>query len=161
MKRLFGFIGMAALTMMVLSAVPACDDDDDDNPAAPTTGSITGTVDFRGTWPTTGQVQVSVFQTYPPSGPPDAFTDPISPTTSYNYRFDGLDPANYAAVVVGWLDPNLPPGQEKILGYYWADTDSVAVDGSGNPQVLPLSVDVEAGETDSHIDMAADLDVAP
>ena len=160
MKRLFGLISLAALLMFALSSVPACDDDDD-NTVLPTTGSIAGTVDFRGTWPSTGQVQVSVFQTYPPSGPPDAFTDPISQTTSYNYRFDGLDPANYAAVVVGWLDPNLPPGQEKILGYYWANPDSVAVDGNGTPQVLPLSVDVEAGETKNNVDMAADLDVAP
>ena len=51
MKRLFGFIGTAALIIMALSFVPACDDDDD-NPATPTTGSISGTVDFRGTWPT-------------------------------------------------------------------------------------------------------------
>ncbi len=161
MKRLLGFLGTAAVIVFALSSVPACDDDDDDNPATPTTGSIAGTINFEGTWPATGQVQVSVFQNFPPTGAPDAYTDPLEETTTYNYRFDGLDPASYAAVVVGWLDPNLPPGQEKILGFYWAYADSVAVDASGNPRGLPLSVTVEAGETESNIDMAADLDVAP
>jgi hypothetical protein len=161
MKRLFGFLGMAALVMLVMSSMPACDDDDDDNPATPTTGSIAGTVNFAGTWPATGQVQVSVFQNFPPTGAPDAFTDPLDETTTYNYRFDGLDPATYAAVVVGWLDPNLPPGQEKILGFYWAYVDSVAVDNTGTPRGVPLPVAVEAGETADNIDMAGDLDVAP
>ena len=156
MKRLLYSVSVA-VAIAAASSLPACDDDD---PAAPTTGSISGTVTFEGTWPSGGQVQVSLFSEWPPTGPPDAFTDPITPGATYNYRFDGLDPATYPALVVGWLDFG-PPLTEKVLGYYWADEDSVAVDGSGNPQVLPLAVTVKAGESKSSLDMVANLDVAP
>jgi hypothetical protein len=158
MKPRFHWL-LLAVALATTVGVLACNDDD--NPMTPTTGSIAGTITFQGTWPSSGQVQVSVFANFPPTGPPDAFTNPIAPAATYNYRFDGLDPASYAAVVIGWLDPNLPPGSEEILGMYWAYVDSVAVDGSGNPRGLPRSVTVQAGKTASNIDMMADLDVAP
>lgn len=159
MKLPFRPFAMAVALAATVGMISACNDDN--NPTMPTTGSLSGTVTFQGTWPTTGQVQVSLFATLPPMGPPDAYTDPITPGTSYAYRFDGIDPAAYAGIVVGWLDPNLPPGSEKILGMYWADEDSVAVDVSGNPQVAPKSVTVVAGQNKGGLNMVANLDVAP
>jgi len=153
MKLTFRILAIAVAVAAMLGIL-ACGDDD--NPAMPTTGSIAGTVTFQGTWPTTGQVQVSLFSSWPPSGPPDAFTDPIAAATSYDYRFDGLDPASYAAVVVGWLDPNLPPGSEEVLGMYWEHVDSVAV-----ARDTPKAVVVTAGQTKGSVNMLADLDVAP
>ena len=158
MKLPFRLFAMAVALAATVGMISACNDDN--NPAMPTTGTIAGTVAFLGTWPTTGQVQVSVFLNWPPTGPPDAYSDPIAAGTSYDYRFDGLDPASYAAIVVGWLDPNLPPGQEKILGMY-CDCDTVAVDVSGNPEGMPVAVTVQAGKTKSAVNIAADLDVAP
>jgi len=158
MKLPFRILAIAVVLTATLGIL-ACGDDD--NPAMPTTGNIAGTVTFQGTWPTTGQVQVSLFSSWPPTGPPDAFTNPITPGASYDYAFNGLDPASYPAVVVGWLDPNLPPGSEEILGMYWQFVDSVAVDGSGTPRGLPKAVVVAAGLTKGNVDMVADLDVAP
>lgn len=159
MKRRFRVFATALAGAAAVVLMAACEDDK--NPAKPTTGSIAGTVTFRGTWPSTGQVQVSLFANFPPTGPPDAYTDPIAPGATYDYRFDGLDPATYPAVVVGWLDPALPPGSEEILGMYWAFVDSVAVDGSGNPRGNPVPVTVRAGEVAGNRDILADLDVAP
>lgn len=159
MKRLLYTCALVVAATSTVAILASCDNTDD--PVTPTTGSVSGTVTFQGTWPSTGQVQVSLFSAWPPAGPPDAFTDPITPSGTYNYSFNGLDPATYPAIVVGWLDPALPPGSEKILGMYWADEDSVAVDSNGNPQVLPTAVTVEAGDSKGSLDMAADLDVAP
>lgn len=157
MKRLLYSAALVA-AIATAGALTACDDDD---PAAPTTGSISGTVIFEGTWPTTGQVQVSLFAEFPPTGPPDAFTDPITPGATYTYRFDGLDPATYPAIVVSWLIFPPTPGSEEILGMYWADEDSVAVDGNGTPQVMPVAVTVMAGDDKKSLDITANLDVAP
>ncbi|HXV13443.1 MAG TPA: hypothetical protein VEC56_04495 [Candidatus Krumholzibacteria bacterium] len=160
MKRLFYPLAIAGLAM-TLAFLPACDDDDD-NPmgGGPTTGTVAGTVTFEGTWPSVGNVQISVYSTYPPMGPPDAFTDPIPAGTSYDYSIAGLDPGDYAAILVGWRDPADPPGA-KVIGMYWAFVDSVAVDGNGDPVGPPSAVTVEAGQTESNLDITANLDVAP
>ena len=158
MKRFLCSYALAAAVMAAAVILASCGDDD---PVVATTGSISGTVTFQGTWPTTGQVQVSLFSSWPPMGPPDAYTNPISPGATYNYSLGGLDPATYDAVVIGWFDPTLPPGSEKILGIYWADEDSVAVDDAGNAQVNPVAVTVQAGANKGSLDMAANLDVAP
>jgi hypothetical protein len=157
MKRRFHFLAIA-VALAASIVMLACEDDED--PAGPATGSIAGTITFQGTWPTTGNVQLSVFSAFPPTGAPDAFTDPISPTASHDYQIDGLEPGEYAAVVIGWRDPADPPGA-KTIGMYWAFVDSVAVDGSGNPRGFPVPVTVRAGETQNNVDMVADLDVAP
>jgi hypothetical protein len=160
MKRLFYVLTISALAALA-GVLPACDDDDPAD-TGPTTGTVSGTVTFQGTWPTTptSAVQVSIFASFPPTGAPDDFTDPIAPTGSYDYRFDGLTPGTYAAIVVGWRDTALPPGNDEYLGFHWAFVDSVAVDGSGNPRGMPVPVSVQAGQT-VDADIAADLDVAP
>ncbi len=155
MKRLLGSLVAVALATLIL--IPACEDD----PAAPTTGSVAGTVAFEGaTWPSTGDIQVSLWANFPPMGAPDAFTEPIAQTTSYDYRFDGLPPGTYAAVLVGWRDPALPPGNDVTIGFYWAYVDSVAVDDSGVPQGPPLPVNVSAGAV-GDADITANLDAVP
>ena len=170
MKRLLGVIGSVALIMLVLSAVPACDDDDDNpiNPN-PTTGTVSGTVTFGGTWPSTGDVQVSMYSTIMnppgvPAGPPDAFTDPLNSATdfpTYNYSFEGLDPGDYAAIFVGWRDPADPPGA-RLIGVYWIYVDSLGIAASGLPKPPgPSSVSVDAGDNLTGRDIVADLDLAP
>jgi uncharacterized protein (DUF2141 family) len=155
MKRPFHALACA---LVIAAALSACDDDD---PAAPpTTGAVSGTVTFQGAWPSTGDVQISIFSSFPPTGPPDAFTDPITQAASYDYSIAGLTPGAYAAVVVGWRDP-LNPSTAEILGMHWEHVDSVAVDSNGDPRGFPLPLTIEAGQTDANINMLADLDVAP
>lgn len=172
MKRLFGFIGSAALITLALSTVPACDDDDDNpiNPN-PTTGTVSGTVTFDGTWPSTGDVQVSIYSTlqpplYVPTGPPDAFTDPIagSPAT-YDYEFSGLEFGTYAGILVSWRDPVNPSGAQ-LLGMYWTYVDSVGIYDSGPfdgapkpPYPTPVTVDASNAVRDN-LDIRADLDLS-
>ncbi len=161
MKRLFHGLAIAVAMATLIGMLPACDDDNNPAGGGPTTGTVSGTVTFNGTWPTTGDVQISVFSTFPPPpGPPDAFTDPIPAAASYDYQIGGLEPGDYAAIVVGWRDPGNPSAAE-ILGMYWAFVDSVAVDSNGDPRGFPLPVTVEAGQTEDNLDITADLDVAP
>jgi hypothetical protein len=146
--------------------------DDEDNPTdgdGNGTGSVVGTVTFRGTWPGTGDVQVSIFSTLMtppgvPGGPPDAFTDPLNPATdfpTYNYKLEGLDPGEYAAIFVGWRDPANPTGA-KLIGMYWIDPDSVGIAANGLPKAPgPSSVSIDEGENKTGLDVTADLDLAP
>jgi hypothetical protein len=106
-------------------------------------------------------VIVGLYASLPPMGAPDAYTDPIPAGTSYQFSLTGIDPATYDGIVVGWIDPALPPGSEETLGFYWAYEDSVAVDSNGVPRGLPLPITVVAGETKGSLNMVANLDVAP
>jgi hypothetical protein len=146
MERVFSSV-VCTLCAVALATAVACSDDD--NPAAgdpANTGSISGTVTFAGTWPVTGDIQVAVYSSLPPTGPPDGFTNPLNPATdypTYDYTVPGLDPGNYAGVIVSWRDPSDPLSSE-IIGQY-----------SGG-----LSVTVVKGETASGFDITADLDQA-
>ena len=172
MKRLFGFLAVLAAASSLALTIPACDDDDD-NPVdpVPTTGTVSGTVTFEGTWPSTGDVQVSIYSAlqpplYVPTGPPDAFTDPITgdPAT-YDYEFDGLDFGTYAGILVSWRDPN-NPSSAQLLGMYWTYVDSVGIFDSGPfdgapkpPYPTPVTVDVNNPVRENR-DIRADLDLS-
>ncbi len=170
MTRLLNRMTVALAATALLAAFAACDDDDD-NPTngGPTTGAVSGTVTFQGTWPTVGDVQVSMYSSIinppgVPGGPPDAFTDPLDSLTAYptyNYAFEGLDPGDYAAIFVGWRDPADPPGA-KLIGVYWIYVDSLGIAVSGLPKPPgPSSVSVDAGDNLIDLDIVADLDLAP
>jgi hypothetical protein len=168
MKRLFYVLAITALAAAV-GVVPACDDDNNPIDGGPTTGSVSGTVTFAGTWPSVGDVQVSIYSTIMtppgvPTGPPDAFTDPLNPVTdfpTYDYTLKGLDPGDYAAIFVGWRDPTDPPGA-RLIGVYWIYVDSLGIAMSGLPKDPgPAPVSVDAGDNLTDLDIVADLDLAP
>ncbi len=124
-------------------------------------GSLSGTVNFIGTWPTNGEIQISVYSSFPPAGPPDYFTEPLTETSSYSYKIEGITKGNYPAVVVGWRDPADPTGA-KLIGFYFQDPENVAVDANGNPTVNPLSLTIASGSMHhENINIKANLDVAP
>ncbi len=125
-------------------------------------GEISGTVTFVGTWPSTGEVQVSIWSTWPPAGPPAAATDPLTAGTAVqSYKIEGLSKGTYTAVTVGWRDPANPAGA-KVLGIYWEKSDSLGVDSNGNPTVQPMPIEVSEGKLVwSNVDIKADLDIVP
>ncbi|MBI4720210.1 MAG: hypothetical protein HY770_03105 [Chitinivibrionia bacterium] len=132
-----------------------------------TTGSVAGKVTFQGSWPSTGEVQVSIYSNltapYIPMGPPDAATDPItSGSSEYNYIIAGLDKGVYTAIYVGWRDPANPAGA-RLLGMYWVYEDSVGISASsGLPVAAPSSVTISSTSLNhTGLDIKADLDLAP
>ncbi len=162
----------AAICSLLVAAglLIACNDDN--NPTGtqtPQTATISGAVHFTGTWPSTGDVQVSIFSTLisppgVPGGPPDAFTDPLNPATDfpdYHYTLEGIDPGKYAAIFVGWRDPANPTGA-KLIGTYWVYGDSLGIAANGLPKDPgPAPVTLKAGDHRTNLNVTADLDLAP
>lgn len=152
---------LLGFTLFILAAT-ACKDDN--NPVAVQEfGEITGKVNFVGTWPQTGEVQVSIWASWPPAGPPAAATDAIpADVSSFDYKIEGLSKGMYPVVTVGWRDPSNPAGA-KVLGIYWDQTDSLGVDGLGNPIVAPeeiKAIEIKDGQmVFTNIDIKANLDI--
>jgi len=172
MKRPFRLLAIAVALATTFGMISACDDENNPTNGGPTTGSVAGTVTFEGTWPSTGDVQVSIFSTldppyYVPMGPPDAFTDPItgSPAT-YNYSMAGLDFGSYAGIYVSWRDP-ANPSNAKLLGMYWVYVDSLGIVDDGSPldgtpkPPYPAPITLEAANAaQTGLDIRADLDLS-
>ena len=168
MKRAFSLLALAAATVLTIATIASCGDDSSTNVV---TGSVSGTVTFQGTWPSTGHVQVSIFSNlsppdYAPGGPPDGFTTPIAPnSTTYAYRIAGLDPGHYSAIYVGWRDAANPSGA-VMIGVYWMYADSLGVVQSG-PKVVPKTPGpapihlAEPSLNPDSLDIVADLDLTP
>ena len=151
------------LTMIMVS----CKSSNEPEDTTPQTGSVSGKVTFVGTWPTTGEVQVGIYANlqppYIPMGPPEAFTDPIPQgTVEYTYKLEGLEKGTYSAIYVSWRDPN-NPAVSKILGMYWAHTDSVGIDTSSGftlPVEPPTPVTIDDDNLNlTNLDIKADLDL--
>jgi hypothetical protein len=155
----------AILAMMAGLIVFGGCDDEEETPMAPglTTGSVSGTVTFTGSWPATGEVQVSIYSTltppWVPMGAPDAFTDPItSGSATYDYMMSGLDKGDYMAIYVSWRDP-LNPAGTKLLGMYWTNPAETGINpGSGLPVQQPLGVIInETKMNHTGLNITADL----
>ncbi|MFH1009087.1 MAG: hypothetical protein V1800_16560 [Candidatus Latescibacterota bacterium] len=134
---------------------------EDNNPAGGDDfGEVSGTITFTGTWPTTGDVQVSIWTSFPPAGPPAGATDPLAAGDLIAYKIEGLSKGTYQAVTVGWREATNPAGA-KVLGIYWAYNE-LGVDDKGLPTVNPVPVEISDAKMDwSGIDMMANLDIAP
>jgi len=174
MKRAFSVLALAA-AVSVAAGIVACGDDD--NPAAGSgIGSVSGKVTFLnvGSWPATGEVQVAIYSSltppaYTPTGPPDAFTNPIAEgSTEYSYSLSGLDPGTYTGILVSWREPANPSGA-KMLGMYWIYGDSLAVYDTGLPEIIGTAKDpgpkaiVISEDDPAHtgLDFTADLGIVP
>ena len=170
MKRVFWFIPLL-MALGLAAGLSACGGD-----SGPTStggaGGVSGTVTFIGGWPAGGNVQVSIYSNlaapgFVPTGPPDAFTNPIaSGLTQYAYTLPGLDEGTYAGVLVSWRDPANPSGA-KLLGMYWIYPDSVAINTSGpdagtakSPGPTPIIIN-SAQLKHTGLNITADLDIVP
>jgi hypothetical protein len=128
-------------------------------------GEISGKVNFVGNWPATGEVQVSLWASWPPAGPPAAATPAFTQVTtpqSVSYRIQCLAKNTYQMLTVGWRDPANPAGA-KVLGIYWAQSDSLAVDATGAPiaGIQPLPIQISDTQLNlKNIDIKANLSIA-
>ena len=116
----------------------------DENPMTPESGTISGVVDFSGTWPETGNISISLNTSWPEvTGAPYAFTtiysDDLNQDNLYSYRFENVTFGTYQGIIVSWKDPyddNSATNQHAIGGYggtaeaEFENTGSITVSGS-------------------------------
>lgn len=145
--------------MIVLAFAAFMGCSDDNNPVkAPEFGTVSGRVTFVGAWPATGDVQISIWTSWPPAGPPAKASDVIAKGTMvYDYKLEGLNKGEYKALTVGWRDPANPSGA-KVLGLYWANADSSGVSAAPPFYATPSTINVNDAKMEwANINMKADL----
>jgi hypothetical protein len=132
---------------LVLAA--GCSDSSSDEASLAT---VHGTVTLHGDWPSTGEVQVSLFSMWhpelavniAPQGPPDFTTDALSSPDStqqvhvVSYEILDINPGSYPSLVVGWRDGGQSGLDEPVLGLFGADFSAA--------DSLPEAITLTAGQ---------------
>ena len=111
---------MKHITRIILASffliIVSCEDNNTNEEVLAEFGSISGTVNFSGSWPDSGEVLITLDTSYPPQGPPAGFSyitnDDIS-NGVYNYNFSDLSFRSYEAITVTYWS----------LGYATAGTN--------------------------------------
>ena len=134
------------LAIFTLFLTTSCEDDSPTiSDPLPEFATISGTITFDGTWPTTGVIALSLSSSWPPTGAPAASMEITSSdliNDMYNYIFDNVSFGDYGAIAVSWQDPedDNPGTNQHIIGsyggtaeyiygaYYDADSITVSVD---------------------------------
>ena len=140
---------MKHITRIILASffliMVACEDNNTNEEVLAEFGSISGTVNFSGSWPDSGEVLITLDTSYPPQGPPAGFSyitnDDIS-NGVYNYNFSDLSFRSYDAITVTYWS----------LGYATAGTNYSLI-GS-----YIEAIDVSQDTPDITIDMDATFD---
>ena len=131
-------ITLASFFLIMVS----CEDNNTNEEVLDEFGSISGTVNFSGSWPDSGEVLITLDTSYPPQGPPAAFSYITSDDISngvYNYNFSDLSFRSYEAITVTYWS----------LGYATAGTNYSLI-GS-----YIEAIDVSQDTPDITIDMDA------
>ena len=134
-------ITLASFFLIMVS----CEDNNANEEVLAEFGSISGTVNFSGSWPDSGEVLITLDTSYPPQGPPAAFSYITSDDISngvYNYNFSDLSFRSYEAITVTYWS----------LGYATAGTNYSLI-GS-----YIEAIDVSQDTPDITIDMDATFD---
>lgn len=159
MKSVRSRISATIVAALSLAVITSCGDD---SAGTSPTGSISGTITFRGDFPSTGDVLVTVFAQYPPTGAPDSFTNPIrknqlGPNRTFHYKISGLETGTYKAVLVGWRGG---VSNDKCTGLFWAFPDSVGIDADCVAQAPgPLAVEVNKDQDTPNVNMVSNFDL--
>ena len=140
---------MKHITRIILASffliMVSCEDNNTNEEVLAEFGSISGTVTFSGSWPDSGEVLITLDTSYPPQGPPAAFSYITSDDISnglYNYNFSDLSFRSYDAITVTYWS----------LGYATAGTNYSLI-GS-----YIEAIDVSQDTPDITIDMDATFD---
>ena len=123
----------------------SCEDNNTNEEVLAEFGSISGTVNFSGSWPDSGEVLITLDTSYPPQGPPAGFSYITSDEISngvYNYNFSDLSFRSYDAITVTYWS----------LGYATAGTNYSLI-GS-----YIEAIEVSQDTPDITIDMDATFD---
>tara|TARA_Y100000590_G_scaffold376882_1_gene442776 strand:- start:61 stop:483 length:423 start_codon:yes stop_codon:yes gene_type:complete len=134
-------ITLASFFLIMVS----CEDNNTNEEVLAEFGSISGTVTFSGSWPDSGEVLITLDTSYPPQGPPAAFSYITSDEILngvYNYNFSDLSFRSYDAITVTYWS----------LGYGTAGTNYSLI-GS-----YIEAIDVSQDTPDITIDMDATFD---
>ena len=140
---------MKHITRIILASffliMVSCEDNNTNEEVLAEFGSISGNVNFSGSWPDSGEVLITLDTSYPPQGPPAGFSyitnDDIS-NGVYNYNFSDLSFRSYEAITVTYWS----------LGYATAGTNYSLI-GS-----YIEAIDVSQDTPDITIDMDATFD---
>ena len=140
---------MKHITRIILASffliMVSCEDNNTNEEVLAEFGSISGTVNFSGSWPDSGEVLITLDTSYPPQGPPAGFSyitnDDIS-NGVYNYNFSDLSFRSYEAITVTYWS----------LGYATAGTNYSLI-GS-----YIEAIDVSQDTPDITIDMDVTFD---
>ena len=134
-------ITLASFFLIMVS----CEDNNTNEEVLAEFGSISGTVNFSGSWPDSGEVLITLDTSYPPQGPPAGFSyitnDDIS-NGVYNYNFSDLSFRSYDAITITYWS----------LGYATAGSNYSLI-GS-----YIETIDVSQDTPDITIDMDATFD---
>ena len=140
---------MKHITRIILASffliMVSCEDNNTNEEVLAEFGSISGTVNFSGSWPDSGEVLITLDTSYPPQGPPAAFSYITSDDISngvYNYNFSDLSFRSYDAITITYWS----------LGYATAGS-SYSLIGS-----YIEAIDVSQDTPDITIDMDATFD---
>ena len=140
---------MKHITRIILASffliMVSCEDNNTNEEVLAEFGSISGTVNFSGSWPDSGEVLITLDTSYPPQGPPAAFSYITSDDISngvYNYNFSDLSFRSYEAITITYWS----------LGYATAGTNYSLI-GS-----YIEAIDVSQDTPDITIDMDATFD---
>lgn len=106
-------------------------------------GEIQGTVVFLGQQRPDGDVVVQLWRDWPTSNAAVASQTIGNATGSQDFTLTDLPLGTFAAITVDWLNP-LDPSNNRIIGVYWDNDNSVGADKSGitvSPKSVTLSAD--------------------
>ncbi|MBL51113.1 MAG: hypothetical protein CMG57_04055 [Candidatus Marinimicrobia bacterium] len=128
----------------ILLVLVSCEEKNNDEEILPEYGSISGNVNFTGTWPDTGEVLITLDTVYPPQGPPAKFSYITSDNVqsgNYSFSFDSLSFRTYDAVTITYWS----------LGYATAGTNYILIGSYIN------SIDLTQDNPDFTIDIDANF----
>ena len=98
-----------------------------------TTGTISGSAEWTGTWPSTGSMMVVLFITPPwdpdfQSGPPAGFDLLTKPDTgTLEFEIDHVAFGTYDALLISWQDPDddVPATRDHPVSVYGTTLDAL------------------------------------
>ena len=134
MKIIINILSSIALTFLMFS----CEDNENESGSVLAEyGSISGEVNFTGTWPDSGEVLITLDTAYPPQGPPAGFAYITSNDLTdgvYSYTFSNLSFRSYEAITITyWSLGYTTAGSNYSLIGSFIDSINVTHD---NPEMI-------------------------